>query len=80
MRQGPCYVLQCHFGSTDYLCICTNNPSPHVRRAMSTLGPTEIKVSMVRTDPFPFLERLLGEWWIGEDSAAGLARRSPLID
>ena len=28
MRQGRFYVLQRHFGSTDYLCICTNNPSP----------------------------------------------------
>src|SRR3989442_166802 len=28
MRQGPFYVLKCHIGSTDYLCICTNNPSP----------------------------------------------------
>ena len=28
MRQGPFYVWQRDFGSTDYLCICTNNPSP----------------------------------------------------
>jgi len=54
-----------------------------------------VRTDPFRTDPFltfPFLkaeaqwrawlrvERLLGEWWIGEDSAAGLARRSPLID
>jgi hypothetical protein len=28
MRQGPFYVWQGHFGWTDYLCICTNSPSP----------------------------------------------------
>ena len=28
MRQGPFYLLQRHFGSTEYSCICTNIPSP----------------------------------------------------